>query len=46
VGDHFECSVSAGGHSFVLSTGKKQRYSVGSQVRLALDPDRLTILPQ
>jgi len=46
VGDHFECSVSAGGRSFVLSADKKQRYSVGSQIRLALDPDRLTVLPQ
>ncbi len=46
VGDHFECSVSAGGHSFVLWTTKKQRYSVGSQVRLALDPERLTVLPE
>jgi len=46
VGDHFECSVSAGGRSFVLWAGKKQRYSVGSQVRLALDPNRLTVLPQ
>ncbi len=46
VGDHFECNVSAGGRSFVLSAGKKQRYSVGSEVRLALDPDRLTVLPQ
>jgi len=46
VGDHYECSVSAGGRSFVLSAGKKQRYSVGSNVRLALDPSRLTILPQ
>ncbi len=46
VGDHYECSISAGGRSFVLSAGKKQRYSVGSEVRLALDPDRLTVLPQ
>ncbi len=46
VGDHYECSVSAGGRSFVLSAGKKQSYSVGSNIRLALDPNRLTILPQ
>ena len=46
VGDHYECSVSAGGRSFVLWAGKKQRYSVGSQIRIALDPDRLTVLPQ
>jgi len=46
VGDHYECSVSAGGRSFVLSAGKKQNYSVGSNIRLALDPNRLTILPQ
>ena len=46
VGDHFEFSVSAGGRSSVLLAGKKQRYSPGSKVRLVLDPNRLTVLPQ
>lgn len=45
LGDHIEYSVSAGGRSFVLSAGKKERYQVGSEVRLAFDPERLTVLP-
>jgi ABC-type Fe3+/spermidine/putrescine transport system ATPase subunit len=44
LGDHIEYNVSAGGRSFVLSAGKKARYQVGSQVRLAFDPERLTVL--
>jgi len=45
LGDHFEYSVSLGGRSFVLAAGKRQHYAVGSEIRLAFDPERLTLLP-
>ncbi len=45
LGDHLEYSVSVGGWSFVLAAGKKARYPVGAGIRLAFDPDRITILP-
>ena len=45
LGDHLEYSVSAGGRSFVLAAGKKARYPVGAEIRLAFDPERITILP-
>jgi ABC-type Fe3+/spermidine/putrescine transport system ATPase subunit len=45
LGDRFEYSVRAGERSFVLPAAKKTRYQAGSQVRLAFDPDRLTVLP-
>ena len=45
LGDHFEYSVSSGGRSFVLSAGKRERFEVGSEVRLAFDPERFTVLP-
>ncbi len=45
LGDHLEYSVTAGGRSFVLAGGKKERYPMGAEIRLAFDPDRLTILP-
>ncbi len=45
LGDHFEYSVSAGGRSLVLSAGKKVRYQIGCEIRLAFDPERLTVLP-
>lgn len=45
LGDHFEYNISAGGRCFVLSAGKKERYRVGAEVRLAFDPERLTVLP-
>jgi ABC-type Fe3+/spermidine/putrescine transport system ATPase subunit len=44
LGDHFEYNVSTVGRSFVLPAGKKKRYPIGSEVRLALDPERLTVL--
>ncbi len=45
LGDHLEYSVNAGGRSFVLSAGKKERFEAGSEIRLAFDPNRLTVLP-
>ena len=45
LGDHFEYHVLAAGVSFVLSAAKKQRYSAGSEVRLSVDSERLTIRP-
>ncbi len=45
LGDHLEYSVSVGGWSFVLAAGKKARYPVGAGIRLAFDPERITILP-
>jgi ABC-type Fe3+/spermidine/putrescine transport system ATPase subunit len=43
LGDHFEYQVHAAGISFVLSTTKKERYAMGAQVRLSIDPDRINI---
>jgi len=44
LGSHLEYSVTVGERSFVLPTGKQERYAVGSEVRLILDPDRFTVL--
>jgi ABC-type Fe3+/spermidine/putrescine transport system ATPase subunit len=46
LGDHFEYHVQAGGHSFVLSATKRERHTVGAEVRLRFDPARLNILPR
>jgi hypothetical protein len=43
LGDRFEYQVRACGVSFVLSAPKKQRYSPGATVRLAVDPARLSL---
>ena len=43
LGDHFEYHVQLAQVTFVLPASKKQRYSVGAQVRLNFDPDRLTL---
>jgi ABC-type Fe3+/spermidine/putrescine transport system ATPase subunit len=45
LGDHVEYSVSAGGRSFLLAAGKRERHPVGTEVRLLLNPDQITILP-
>jgi ABC-type Fe3+/spermidine/putrescine transport system ATPase subunit len=44
LGDHIEYSVKTGGRSFVVSAGKRERFPVGAQVRLAFDPERVTVL--
>jgi iron(III) transport system ATP-binding protein len=43
LGDHFEYHVHAAGVSFVLAASKKQRYSIGAEIRLNLDPGHLKI---
>src|SRR5499426_2955586 len=43
LGDHFEYHIQIAGGIFVLPASKKQRYPVGAEVRLNLDPDRLTL---
>jgi ABC-type Fe3+/spermidine/putrescine transport system ATPase subunit len=43
LGDHFEYHVELAQVTFVLPASKKQRYSVGTAVRLSFDPDRLTL---
>ena len=43
LGDHFEYHVQLAQFIFVLPASKKQRYSVGTEVRLNFDPDRLTL---
>jgi len=46
LGDHLEYTIAAAGRSLVLPAGKKDRYEVGAQVRLAFDPACITTLPQ
>lgn len=43
LGDHFEYHIQAAGDTLVLPVNKKQRYPVGTEVRLSFDPDRLTL---
>jgi iron(III) transport system ATP-binding protein len=45
LGDRFEYNVSAAGRCFLLSTAKKARFSPGSRVRLAIDPEQVNLLP-
>ena len=44
LGERFEYTVNVGGHSILLSAGKRQRYPVGADVRIALDPNHLMLL--
>jgi ABC-type Fe3+/spermidine/putrescine transport system ATPase subunit len=46
MGNHLEYIISAGGRTLVLPASKKERHEVGAGVRLALDPARVTVLPQ
>jgi ABC-type Fe3+/spermidine/putrescine transport system ATPase subunit len=43
LGDHFEYHVQAAGNAFVLSATKKQKHSIGAQVRLGLAPEALNV---
>ena len=43
LGDHFEYHLQAGKSTFVLSATKKQRYSIGCEVRLGFDPEVLNV---
>jgi ABC-type Fe3+/spermidine/putrescine transport system ATPase subunit len=45
MGDHLEYTISAAGLSLVLPATKREKYPVGSAVRLAFDPAAVTILP-
>ena len=44
LGDRFEYSVSVGKRTFVLSAGKRERLTVGAEIRIAFDPEHLTVL--
>ncbi|MGH7827648.1 MAG: ABC transporter ATP-binding protein [Candidatus Binatia bacterium] len=46
LGDHFEYHVRAAGHSFVLSATKRERHTVGSEVRLRFDAERFNVQPR
>ena len=46
MGDHLEYTIAAAGRTLVLPASKKERYTIGADVRLAFDPARMTILPQ
>jgi ABC-type Fe3+/spermidine/putrescine transport system ATPase subunit len=43
LGDHFEYQIQAGGRAFVLSATKKQKYAIGSKVRLGFDSQALNV---
>jgi ABC-type Fe3+/spermidine/putrescine transport system ATPase subunit len=44
LGDHLEYTVDACGRSIIVLAGKTDRYPLGSAIRLAFDPARLTLL--
>jgi ABC-type Fe3+/spermidine/putrescine transport system ATPase subunit len=44
LGDHLEYTVDACGRSIVVLAGKAARYAPGTAIRLAFDPERLTLL--
>lgn len=46
MGDHLEYTVAAAGRTLVLPATKKQRYPVGTDIRLVFDPTFVTTLPQ
>jgi iron(III) transport system ATP-binding protein len=43
LGDRFEYHVRAAGVFFILSTAKSERYPVGAEVRVRIDPERINI---
>jgi iron(III) transport system ATP-binding protein len=45
MGDHLEYSVLADGRSLTIAAPKKDRFPVGTEIRLVFDPDNVTILP-
>jgi ABC-type Fe3+/spermidine/putrescine transport system ATPase subunit len=45
LGDRFEYNVSSAGRYFLLSTVKKTKFALGSRVRLAIDPEKVNLLP-
>jgi hypothetical protein len=46
MGDHLEYTISAAGRTVILPATKRDRYSIGADVRLAFDPSCVTTLPQ
>src|SRR5262245_13003704 len=46
LGDRFEYHVRVAGSPIVIAATKKDRFSVGSQIRLGFDPARLTLHPK
>jgi iron(III) transport system ATP-binding protein len=46
MGDHLEYTISVGGRTVVLAAAKKERQTIGADVRLAFDPARVTVLPR
>ena len=45
LGDHIEYTISAGGSAFAMSADKRKHFAVGCQVRVALDPEHVTVEP-
>jgi ABC-type Fe3+/spermidine/putrescine transport system ATPase subunit len=45
LGERFEYTVNVGGYSLLLAASKRQRYAVGAEVCVALDPNHLMLLP-
>ena len=43
LGDRFECSMRAADELVVLSVAKKERYQVGTKVRLSFDPKFVSV---
>jgi ABC-type Fe3+/spermidine/putrescine transport system ATPase subunit len=46
LGDRFEYHLRAAGTLLVLSAPKKNRYALGSMVRLTFEPDCLSVEPR
>ena len=44
MGDHLEYAVGVGGRTLTFTASKKQRHPVGTEIRLAFDPDGITVL--
>jgi ABC-type Fe3+/spermidine/putrescine transport system ATPase subunit len=46
MGDHLEYTIEAAGRTLVLPAPKRDNFAIGSGVRIAFDPTRVTALPQ
>ena len=46
MGDHLEYTIAAAERSLIVPASKKDRFAVGTDVRLAFDPARITTLAQ
>ncbi|MEE8307796.1 MAG: ABC transporter ATP-binding protein [Gammaproteobacteria bacterium] len=45
MGDHLEYTIRAADRTLTLAASKKESFPVGAEIRLAFDPDSITILP-